>query len=86
MSTITNEFEDQYTQVIVPEQTKKQNVGVWDELDGLAEETLKEFARSAGIEIIEFGDFDDIKEVVGFLNKILKKRFKVEVPFVDENF
>jgi hypothetical protein len=84
-----NELGDTYFQTELEGEhltDKKANVEYWDNLDGLAQETLEEMAKAAGIYISDWGDLDDIKKVVDTLKEIIEERFKVKFPFVDEDY
>lgn len=83
---LTNLQGDQYTKSIIPKQSKSENVRVWDELDHAAEDALKKVAAAAGIQILELGDLQDIKELVERMVDVVKDRFGVEPPFVDEDY
>jgi hypothetical protein len=65
---------------------KKKNIELWDEIDNIAQEAIEKVAAIAGVKISEFGDLQDVKEVVEHLTEIVKRRFGAETLYVDENY
>lgn len=63
---------------------KKSNMAYWDALDNIADTTIKEIAKEAGIEIIDWGDYSLVKETVELITSGLKKRFNADFKYIDE--
>lgn len=87
MVKLTNQYEDEFTKEDPEFSTdKKRNMELWDEIDNIAQEAIEKVAAIAGVKISEFGDLQDVKEVVEHLTEIVKRRFGAETLYVDGNY
>lgn len=65
---------------------KKANAEFWDIVEGLGEQMYIQVAKNLGINILEIGDLEDIKQLTALAVFLVEKNYEeAKAPSINEN-